>query len=158
MIKIFPRMTKCTFHLFGASGDVQKYDALCILPLNIINEKIYILIWFWFMTLSFISMLAIGYRLSTIVSSQVRLMILRTRARLVDRYQLGLIVERVKIGDWFVLYQLSKNIDPISYRDLLTEFVKTVKNLDNNGQHCSSTLLTNKKHQNTAIDEFEIRA
>ena len=47
MIYIFPRMTKCTFHKFGASGEVEKHDALCILPLNIVNEKIYIFIWFW---------------------------------------------------------------------------------------------------------------
>ena len=47
MIYIFPRMTKCTFHKFGASGEVEKHDALCILPLNIVNEKIYIFLWFW---------------------------------------------------------------------------------------------------------------
>ena len=47
MIYIFPRMTKCTFHKFGPSGEVEKHDALCILPLNIVNEKIYIFIWFW---------------------------------------------------------------------------------------------------------------
>ena len=39
LIYIFPRMTKCTFHKFGASGEVEKHDALCILPLNIVNEK-----------------------------------------------------------------------------------------------------------------------
>ena len=50
MIYIFPRMTKCTFHKFGASGEVEKHDALCILPLNIVNEKIYIFIWFWWVT------------------------------------------------------------------------------------------------------------
>ena len=29
------RMTKCTFHKFGTSGNIEKHDALCILPLNI---------------------------------------------------------------------------------------------------------------------------
>ena len=28
-------MTKCTFHKFGTSGNIEKHDALCILPLNI---------------------------------------------------------------------------------------------------------------------------
>ena len=32
---IFPRMTKCTFHKFGTSGEIEKHDAMCILPLNI---------------------------------------------------------------------------------------------------------------------------
>ena len=35
LIYVFPRMTKCTFHKFGTSGEVEKHDALCILPLNI---------------------------------------------------------------------------------------------------------------------------
>lgn len=32
MIKVFPRLTKCTFHRYGSSGDVQRHDAMCILP------------------------------------------------------------------------------------------------------------------------------
>ena len=40
MIYIFPRMTKCTFHKFGTSGEVEKHDALCILPLNIGRRSI----------------------------------------------------------------------------------------------------------------------
>ena len=46
MVYIFPRMTKCTFHKFGSSGEIEKHDAMCILPLNIVNEKIYIFIWY----------------------------------------------------------------------------------------------------------------
>jgi hypothetical protein len=47
MSKIFPKVTKCTFHLYGPSGSIQNKDGLCVLPLNIINEKIYIFLWFW---------------------------------------------------------------------------------------------------------------
>jgi hypothetical protein len=43
MVYVFPRMTKCTFHKFGSSGEIEKHDALCILPLNIFNEKVSIL-------------------------------------------------------------------------------------------------------------------
>lgn len=51
MVFIFPRVTKCTFHKFGPSGTVQKHDSLCVLPLNIVNEKTYIFIWFWYLLL-----------------------------------------------------------------------------------------------------------
>ena len=51
MVYVFPRMTKCTFHKFGTSGEIEKHDALCILPLNIFNEKIYIFLWFWMLIL-----------------------------------------------------------------------------------------------------------
>ena len=38
MSRIFPRVTKCTFNKFGPSGSVQRRDAMCVLPVNIINE------------------------------------------------------------------------------------------------------------------------
>ena len=38
-VYIFPRMTKCTFHKFGTSGEIEKHDAMCILPLNIGNFR-----------------------------------------------------------------------------------------------------------------------
>ena len=37
-------MTKCHFGLYGGSGTLQKFDALCVLGMNIINEKV-IFIW-----------------------------------------------------------------------------------------------------------------
>ena len=39
MTRVFPRMTKCIYRKFGASGTIQTHDALCILPINVINEK-----------------------------------------------------------------------------------------------------------------------
>jgi hypothetical protein len=39
MTRVFPRMTKCIYKKFGASGTIQTHDALCILPINVINEK-----------------------------------------------------------------------------------------------------------------------
>jgi hypothetical protein len=35
MIRIFPRMTKCTFRKGGPSWGLESHDALCILPLNV---------------------------------------------------------------------------------------------------------------------------
>ena len=35
-----PQVAKCSFQKFGPSGSLQKHDALCVLPLNIINEKV----------------------------------------------------------------------------------------------------------------------
>ena len=43
---VFPKVTKCTFHKYGPSGTITKHDGLCILALNIINEKIYVFLWF----------------------------------------------------------------------------------------------------------------
>jgi hypothetical protein len=45
MASVFPKVTKCTFHKYGPSGTVEKKDGLCVLPVNIINEKTFIFIW-----------------------------------------------------------------------------------------------------------------
>ncbi len=59
MVYIFPRMTKCLFHKFGRSGEIERHDAMCILPLNIMNEKIYIFLWFWFALLLVLTFLLV---------------------------------------------------------------------------------------------------
>ena len=38
MARIFPKVTKCTFNKFGPTGTLMRRDALCVLPVNIINE------------------------------------------------------------------------------------------------------------------------
>jgi len=39
-------------HKYGGSGTIQRFDALCVLSMNIVNEKIYIFLWFWFIILA----------------------------------------------------------------------------------------------------------
>lgn len=124
MIRIFPRMTKCTFHRYGPSGDVQKYDALCLLPLNVINEKIYVFLWFWFVFLAIIDVVFIVYRIATIFIPKMRYINVRSRARLTDRFNLKIIMDSAGIGDWFLLYLLSKNMDASNFKDLLQDFAK----------------------------------
>ena len=54
---IFPKMTKCTFNVYGPSGTLQNLDALCVLPINVLNEKIYFVTWFVFMGLGIFTVL-----------------------------------------------------------------------------------------------------
>lgn len=130
MIRIFPRMTKCTFHRYGSSGDVQRHDALCILPLNIINEKIYIFLWFWFVGLAILSGGLLIYRLCVLMSDKFRDKILVQRARLSDRDDIIAVLSNGSIGDWFLLYMLCKNMDPLHYRELVVKLSSPEKEAD----------------------------
>jgi len=42
---VFPKVAKCDFHKYGPSGSLMRYDIMCVLALNIINEKIYVYLW-----------------------------------------------------------------------------------------------------------------
>ncbi|KAF7400997.1 hypothetical protein HZH66_006181 [Vespula vulgaris] len=121
MSRVFPKVTKCTFHKYGASGTVQKFDGLCVLPLNIVNEKIYVFLWFWFIILSILSGLSLAYRAAVVAGPRLRLMLLRTRSRISDKHDIETIAKNCQIGDWFVLYQLGKNIDPLIYKQLVSD-------------------------------------
>lgn len=124
MIFIFPRMTKCTFHDYGYSGDVQRHDALCMLPLNVVNEKIYVFIWFWFLFLAFLLCLVILYRLFIYVARGLRPYFLHARCRLSSAQDLEAICRRGNIGDWFVFYMLGSNLDPIIMREITHDMAR----------------------------------
>ena len=59
MTRVFPRMTKCIYKKFGSSGTIQTHDALCLLPINVINEKIYVFLWFWLIALAALTAVSI---------------------------------------------------------------------------------------------------
>ena len=68
MNRVFPKVTKCTSHKYGPSGTIERQDGLCILAMNIINEKIYVFLWFWFMILIGWTCIFFCFRIVTIVS------------------------------------------------------------------------------------------
>lgn len=126
MIRVFPRLTKCTFHRYGSSGDVQRHDAMCILPINIINEKIYVFLWFWFYFLAIASIVALVYRALTIMIPRMRVLATQSRCRLANREALENLLHRLNTGDWFLLDLLSKNMDSLNFRDLVVDFYKEI--------------------------------
>ena len=58
--RLFPILTKCSLHHFGPSGSTQTEDALCLLTVNLINQKVFLIIWLWLALLLAISLLLIG--------------------------------------------------------------------------------------------------
>ena len=118
---MFPKVTKCTFHNFGPSGTVQKFDGLCVLPLNVVNEKIYVFLWFWFIFLALITGLALLYRVAVISCTQARMYLLRAQARHAPRNDVECVAQKCQIGDWFVLLMLGKNINPLVYKELISD-------------------------------------
>lgn len=93
---------------------------MCILPINIVNEKIYVFLWFWFYFIAVVSVLAVIYRLATFISVQLRIMVTHSRCRVnKERNVLSDVVNRSSIGDWFILDLISRNLDPVNFGALL---------------------------------------
>ena len=55
MTKSFPVYTLCDFFVYEPNRKTQEYTVQCILPMNVLLEKFYILIWFWLIFLSLVT-------------------------------------------------------------------------------------------------------
>ncbi|KAG9510950.1 Innexin inx2 [Fragariocoptes setiger] len=127
MVKIFPRLTKCTFHRYGSSGDVQRHDAMCILPINIINEKIYIFLWFWFYLLGILTFFDLVYRASIFMSRKCRTFVVRKKANVCKTSEIVQLLDVMPVGEWYLINLLADNMDPIHFRDFITDLNLSIR-------------------------------
>jgi len=152
MTKVFPKVTKCTFHKYGPSGTVVKHDGLCVLPLNIINEKIFIFIWFWLVFVAVVTGIFLIYRLFTLLAPHLRVFLITINGgKSCKRSDVEAILDPhsytwlEKIGDWFLLQLICKNLNALVVNDLIRHLHKEDEGSNSNtetmklrDQHMSS--------------------
>ena len=80
MCEAFPRVASCTFWKYGTGGRPQGDNALCILALNIIIDKIYLVLWVWFVfVLIPLGGFRVVCRLFQLVSSDIRFFLMQMK-------------------------------------------------------------------------------
>jgi len=147
MVEVFPRITKCSMSMFGSSGSLEKHDFLCVLAVNVINEKIYLVMWVWLIILTSLSILFFLFHLVVFGVSIMRRLYLvylfgdNARVRVVMR-------TFNQMGDIFLLYLLKKNVECQSLDLLITEMCQVPMMGDdlNNTQK-----INNKSHEEAAL-------
>jgi len=139
MKTVFPKVTKCTFHKYGASGTIEKKDGLCVLPLNIINEKIFIFVWFWMILLAVVTGMFVVYRFVTLIGSKMRTnLIVWHGGRTTKSSDVEAILEPQslnwfeQIGDWLLLHFIVKNLNVLLVNDLLRHLHKDTEGNNSN--------------------------
>lgn len=128
MIEVFPRLTKCTFHKFGPGGSPQRHDTLCVLALNILNEKIYIFLWFWFIILSVISGIALLCSLAVVMMPTTRETILKRKYRQGRSKDITALIRRLDIGDFLLLHFLGQNVSSKAYGEMIQDLCNLLSN------------------------------
>lgn len=123
MVYAFPRLAKCIFKQFGVSGSIESHDVLCLLPQNIMNEKIFLVLWFWFVILTTIVCVQIVYIIAMIAFPILRLKSLERSGRMIPSAHLEALVHRTDTGDCFLLMTLGKNLDAITFKNLLEQLI-----------------------------------
>ena len=75
--KRFPRVTLCDFHI-REIGIVHRYTVQCVLPINLFNEKIFLILWFWILLLA-------AFNLGDFISWLLRIIRVDNRSAYVQR-------------------------------------------------------------------------
>ena len=118
---VFPKVSKCQFNRHGPGGDINNHDALCLLPLNILNEKLFLLLWVWLIFLCICSIMQLAYRVLCLCSKKFRKFMMKgtCNPKIVECF-----CKNASFGDYIVTCQISKNVD----RKMFSEFMIKYKN------------------------------
>lgn len=117
------QITKCTFHKYGPSGSLQHHDAMCVMALNIINDKIYTFLWFWYLILFICSLMALFWRVLTILLHARsrgfnRLVFYNACPGKLNPWTVLTVSKHCSFTDWLFLVYLSKNIDGMVFKEI----------------------------------------
>ncbi|VDI59303.1 Hypothetical predicted protein [Mytilus galloprovincialis] len=82
----FPRVTLCDFDLRQLSN-IQRYTMQCVLPVNLYNEKLFIILWFWMTLISVMSFLNVLYTLIVAPMKKPRKNFIKKYLRLNEIYE-----------------------------------------------------------------------
>jgi len=158
MAVVFPKVTKCTFHKYGPSGTVQLHDGLCVLPSNIINEKIYIFIWLWLVALAVVTGVFMIYRLAVILAAPIRVALIAVKGgKSTKRAEIEAILEPQslnffeRLGDWLVLHLVCKNLNALLINDLIRQLYKDTSAQDFGDNSNTLPLKPDSKKESSAV-------
>jgi len=124
----FPTVTSCKMNTFGTAMGETTTSGVCILSQNIINQKIYLVLWFWFIIMFAIGILQILFEMLFICLPSFRIALIAVHmdgwisfftGKLDTQYVRKCVGSKVAIGYGFLLYQMGKNMDEHEFRSFL---------------------------------------
>ena len=128
-------LSKCQMNMVTYGGVITNMDGLCLLTLNVLLDKIYLIIWIWFAILSILSFISVSYTLSTLFTSVRSFIIFKQSgaewSKICKLCKKLRVSEKTKysindfyciqFGDWWVVFQISKNVNYDLYTAFITE-------------------------------------
>merc|ERR1712241_600039 len=109
MCKVFPTAVSCTMPKVGTAGGESNSNHLCILSQNVINEKIYLGLWFWFIFLAAIGSIQMLYEVIIIALPAIRLQLTLLTMGSNGSQEITNFLDSCNFADWFFSIQIGKS-------------------------------------------------
>ena len=145
----------------GPSGEPQATSGMCTLPINIVNEKIYLIIWLWYLILIIVTIFSLLWNLTLFMAPYLRQLNLNKSCQSIPAHQVSLIsnnlivllptwliihfrlqikglIRRCSYGDYILLRTLADNIDSTQYNALVKNLCESFSHLRNHHGHNST--------------------
>ena len=116
---VFPKMTKCEYRRIGLTGTNEVHGALCVVLLNILNEKIFFALWILYVALSSILCFSAAARVIFYLYRPLRIRWIMSTAN-VHKFDAELIDADCSVGDLFMIEQISN----VTYSYIFQQFIK----------------------------------
>lgn len=84
---VFPRVGFCRVPIKLTSTPIPMVTVQCTLPVNMLNEKIYVFLWFWFVFVASLEVASIGVWICRLAARQSRLRSLIRYLKVADVYE-----------------------------------------------------------------------
>ena len=131
MCEVFPKQAACFYSRFGLGGGLDSRHGMCVLGLNMINDKVFVILWLWHYFLIVMGCIRVTTRSLQLSSCHIRFFLMKMK---MQRYfkknahvkHIKHYVHHCSIGDWFVLYQMSKNLNKRFFAEFIALLAMTV--------------------------------
>ncbi|XP_037069655.1 innexin inx2-like [Pollicipes pollicipes] len=126
---VFPPVAKCTFLKYGYSGTIERIDAVCVLPHNVFNEKLFVFLWLWISLLAAVTVAHGLFRVASLAVPKVRRNVLL--ALMLDEFRDDgrQVFEQCTVYDWFLLCNIAKRMDTLAFSELVHHLAVSHKEL-----------------------------
>merc|ERR1719295_774330 len=145
MCSLFPTVTSCQFPSGALTGNLNVDHAMCVLSLNIINDKIFLLEWCWFAVLALLNSVSLLGTAIFACFPSIRKYWIRRKARMwneSDRDVINTVLGKCYVGDTFLLHLLAKNTNSYIFKRILKSIgvvLKEHKSKAHSSAHSSVT-------------------
>lgn len=124
--QVFPLVANCEMNYVGPSGHVINDSGMCVLAINILNQKIFLISWILKLLIITITAIKVSGDVFLFVVPTLRKLVLRMHARRVPMYALNCVHNNTGYGQFVLLMLIKKNMDEAQFETLINILAETI--------------------------------